>query len=523
MRTAGLRLTACLAVLLTLSACAKAPPITAAVAPVATPTQRLASADALVRAGCLDCLIQAYGEYDLLRAIPAAAEVGTAGAVRSAALIALRERELGMTDEGYSRRARTLLAGAPGQPAWLRTALEVVEVLPVGGVTRTMTSDLDLERDRALRRNHDAWRDTLRDLAPAEEFGAYIWLAFACASETRDVPTETLLAPTDAFRDVPLVAFRRGMCRGMRPEPVRALLEGDPRFVEAKYLLGVYDVSLMTSGQDKLDEADTLFTEAYAWRPEWPALTQSIANISMTVEEFDRAALFYDRTLALEPLAIDALLGKTRALTYLGKAVDAIAAADVLIATHWLVGDARYWRALNESELERNDEAWADVELADTLLVNADVPKLAGLIAYRRRELDVSRGKFELSRERNRNDCETGYYLGVVLAEQRVWARTTGVLIETGQCLEAAERGYTEQIAQIRASHDPPERQAKKIARREGYIAKGRRMLATSWFDIAVAYYNLSQPAEARPFAEKVAADEQFGERAKEILSRLGK
>jgi tetratricopeptide (TPR) repeat protein len=243
----------------------------------------------------------------------------------------------------------------------------------------------------------------------------------------------------------------------------------------------------------------------------------------MTVEEFDRAALFYDRTLALEPLAVDALLGKARALTYLGKPIDAIATTDQLLAARWFVGDARYWRALNESELERNDEAWTDVELADKLLVNAEVPKLAGLIAYRRRELDVSRGKFEVARKRNTNDCETAYYLGVILAEQRVWPRTTEVLLEAAQCIENAERRYTEEIARIRASNDPPERQAKKIARREQYIAKGRRMQVTSWFDIAVAYYNLSRKEEARQFADKVARDEQFGERAKEILARLAK
>ena len=124
---------------------------------------------------------------------------------------------------------------------------------------------------------------------------------------------------------------------------------------------------------------------------------------------------------------------------------------------------------------------------------------------------------------RSPRDCETGYYLGVVLAEQRVWPRTAQVLRETSDCLQAAEIAYTREIEGIRASHDPPERQAKKIARREQYIAKGRRYLATSWFDIAVAYYNLSRPAEARQYAEKVLDDEQFGDRAKEILTRLAK
>ena len=524
MRIGGARRLACLALLLAASACAKAPltPVSAA-PPPPTPAQRLASADALVRAGCLDCLIDAFGQYELLRAIPSAAEVGTAGAIRSAALIALRQRELGMIDEGYSQRARSMLLGTATQPAWLRTVLDIIDVLPVGGVTRTPTSDLDLDRSRALRVNHDAWRATLRDLASTSEFNAYVWLAFACASETRDVPIDAIVAPTAAFSDAPLIQFRRAICRSLGPETMRELSARDPRFIETKYYLGSYDVSLLITGQDKLDEADQLFNDAYAWRPEWPALTQSIANIAMTVEEFERAALFYDRTLMLEPHAVDALLGKARAQTYIGQSVDAIATLDLLLAERWFVGDARYWRALNESELERNDEAWTDIELAAKLLVNAEVPKLAGLIAYRRHELDVSRAKFDESRNRNPRDCETGYYLGVVLAEQRVWPRTAEVLRAASDCLQGAELAYTKEIEDIRASKDPPERQAKKIARREQYIAKGRRYLATSWFDIAVAYYNLSKPAEARQYAEKVVDDEQFGDRAKEILSRLSK
>src|SRR5204863_446924 len=168
----------------------------------------------------------------------------TAGAVRTAALIARRERELGLADQGYDERARVLLAGASNLPNWLPTLLDVVEALPASGagMTRTPTSDIELERMRVLRLNRDRWRA--------------------------------------------------------------------------------------------------------------------------------------------------ALLGRIRALTYLGRNEDAIATTDLLIALGWYVGDARYWRALNESELERNDEAWTDVEAAAKLLVNADVPKLAGLIAYRRHQLD---------------------------------------------------------------------------------------------------------------------------------------
>jgi hypothetical protein len=48
-------------------------------------------------------------------------------------------------------------------------------------------------------------------------------------------------------------------------------------------------------------------------------------------------------------------------------------------------------------------------------------------------------------------------------------------------------------------------------------------MMATSWFNTAVAYFNLSRKSDARQYAEKVAGDEQFGERAKELLTRLDK
>jgi tetratricopeptide (TPR) repeat protein len=513
-----MRLACSIAAVVISAACSARPPAVV-VAPAPTPAQRLASADALVRAGCLDCLIAAYGEYDLLRGFAAANDAAAAGAVRSAALIAVRQRELGMVDEGYSQRARTLLAANANLPTWLATLLDIVDVLPAtaGGIIRTPTSDLDLERSRVLRTNRTAWDARLRELAPIDELAAYVWLAFACgATETRDLTLDELFAPAATFSDTPLVGFKRALCRGIEPAPLLALREREPRFREVPYYLGLHAV-----GQRKLDDADPLFAEAFAWRPDWPTLTQSIANVAMTAEEFDRALSFYNRTVELEPHAVDALVGRTRALTYLGRNADAIATADQLIALRWFAGDARYWRALNEAELEQYEGGWTDIEAAAKLLLNADVPKLAGLIAYRRLQLDVSRERFELARTRNPNDCETTFYLGVVHAEMRAWQPTADVLQNAASCLAANEIAYMNEIAAIQASNDPPARKAGKIARREQYIAKGRRQMATSWFDIAVACYNLSRTVEARQYAEKVVADEQFGERARAILARL--
>jgi tetratricopeptide (TPR) repeat protein len=521
MRTPNARLS-WLVVLAALAACARGPFTPAVVVPPGpTPTERLNAADRLVRTGCLDCLLDAYREYQSLRSIASAENAATMGAIRTGGLIALRQRELGMIDEGYGGLARDLASSTQDLPAWVAGILDVIDVLPVsiGGVTRAATNDVELRKMGVLRTNRQAFSALLRQFSNVDELAAYAWVTFMCSSvDARDVAPAEIFAAVSTFRDAPLLGFKEATCRGVNADGLAAVVSADPRFLETAYLLGLREV-----GRRKLDEAEIQFNRAYAWHPRWPALTLSMGNVAMTGEEFEKAERLYSETLAADPRAADALLGDVKALTYLGRAADAIAAVDRLLGERWHLGDARYWRALNENQLGRLDAAWDDIETAATLLINAEVPKLAGIIAYRRQQLDVSRAKFEESRQRDRNDCETGFYLGVVLSDQHAWMRAADVLSETVSCSEAAEQEAIRDIAAIRASTDPPERQARQIARREKRIVDGRRVIATSWFNMAVAYYSLSRKDEARQFAEKVAADDQFGERAKEILARLNK
>jgi tetratricopeptide (TPR) repeat protein len=324
------------------------------------------------------------------------------------------------------------------------------------------------------------------------------------------------LAPT--WRGTPLLAFKAAACTGYTRSSFDALLQADPRFVELHYFIG-----LAAAFTGKIDDSMEHLLLAHAWRPRWPAITNLLAGDYIALEEFDKAIEFYDRTLEVVPTFPDALLGKAKAQTYAGRHLDAIATIDRLLALErWLVGDARYWRAVNENQLDRLDVAWDDVELAAKLMRNAEVPKLAGIIAYRRKQLEVARVKFDESWKVGRGeDCETGFYLGIVLGEQAQWSRTSEVLVATVACLEKAEQKLIAEIASTRANNDRPDRQERQIRRREQDIAKGRRMRATSWFNLAVSSYSLSRKDEARQYAEKVADDEQFAERARELLSRL--
>src|SRR5262245_26849468 len=85
-------------------ACAAKQP--AFVQPAVTPAMRLAAADALLAAGCLDCLVEASKSYEALRAEPVVGPAASAGVVRSGVLIAIREHELGLLDSGRLARAR---------------------------------------------------------------------------------------------------------------------------------------------------------------------------------------------------------------------------------------------------------------------------------------------------------------------------------------------------------------------------------------------------------------------------------
>ncbi len=471
-----------------------------------------------MRAGCIECLIAAYHEYEAVRGIPAAFDRAVVGMVRSAALIALRQRELGMVEEGYLQLARAAAAAGPAASGALAKILDVIDAIARANVgAGRPTSDADLEKMRVMRSNREAWTDLLRTSAPTEIVAAYTWLAFTCASsDAREMSRDDILAPTAPFADAPLVQYRRASCRAFEISTLQTLQAAEPRFHEIDYSLGLEQVS-----RRKLDEADEFFDRAYAWHPTWPALTLAMANVAMTAEEFERALAMYDATLTHEPQAMDALIGKVRALTFLGRHEDAITTVDQLFVANWYVGDGRYWRAFNELQINRLNEAWADVEIANKLLLNADVPKLAGLIAYRREQFEVSRGRFELARTRNPHDCETLFYFGMVLAELRQWPQTAEASADAGRCLQNAEDQARAEIEDIRKSNDPPQRKERKIARREAQIATGRRMRATSWFNAAVAFYNMSRPADAREYAEKVRDDEQFGERARDLLARL--
>ena len=500
------------AVLCVAAACA---PKKVAVDPSIAARATLEEADANLRVGCFDCLADALKQYESVRKVPAVAEIATRGATYASALLAMRERELGTTDSGYLEHARELASTSPALQTEVTALLDVADALPWrGGAARSSRPGLALtayqDRERRIAE--------LRTTATRDVFSAYVWLAYACESGAlRTISRPELNAAIPQFADAPLFAYAlAAICGVGRNAAFVDLMTKEPRYKELAFHKG-----LEASGARKLDDAEARYREAYAWRATWPSATLALANVLITGEDFEGALEFYDRTLALMPKFPDALLGKVRTLTYLSKPEDAIRVADELLALERYPGDADYWKAYNELDLKRFDDAWRDIEAAEKLLVNADVPKLAGIIAIDRHELDVARQKLELARQRNAFDCQALYYLHLVYSELRQWPQAASGAVAAAGCISSAEAGLRAEIENVRSSEIAEARKARIIAARERQIASGIRMRANCWYNGAVANYNLSKREEAKELAQRITDDEQLGERARELLSRL--
>jgi tetratricopeptide (TPR) repeat protein len=359
-----------------------------------------------------------------------------------------------------------------------------------------------------------------RAAADADPLAAYAWLAFYCThSSFRDDRSRfALLGPLPQLRDAPIVDYRAATCSGPEAESLTNLLERQPRYIESAYWL-----AQVAQGRRQIEEAERHFGVAFQWRPRWPAVTFALGDVYFAFEENERALEFFDRTLALASDHPEALIGRIKALSLLNRPKEAFAAIDAVLAAETRVfqGEVYYWRAWNFTQIQDLDMAWTAIEQANGLWVNSEVSKLGGIIAYRRWQRPAAIERFRAAQKLAPEDCENAFYLGIVHAEQREWPATRTVFDGAARCINSARDGLRREIVTIEASTWDADRKKRQIARRQAQIEASARMLATSWFNIAVANFNLGSRDEARQYAERVIDDEQFAERARDILKRL--
>jgi tetratricopeptide (TPR) repeat protein len=157
---------------------------------------------------------------------------------------------------------------------------------------------------------------------------------------------------------------------------------------------------------------------------------------------------------------------------------EAIATATLLIdAGQWHLGEAYYWRSWNQLRLEQHDHARADADRAKTLMANAAVLVLSGVIEWRLRRLDTAEQEFQSAITIDFGECEAALDLGVVRDERRKPAEALAAFQQARQCYELSIALRREAIANVQAGPGTDATKARDTARHQRELTEleGRR------------------------------------------------
>jgi len=472
----------------------------------------LARAASLVQAGCYACLREAEALYGALAEQTSAAEAHM-GRATAVLLLSARSRELGL--DRWERQVEALVA-ALGRPDLLDTYRRVTAQIAPPIVVGT-PDELDARAARAQEaRASEIDRDALARLAQHDPVAAHFLVLLACGERTA-LPVAAVDALPAAIRSVPLVAYAAGACSPAYADALDDALRQEPRFAEARYHRGVQALGARAFGT-----ADVELAAAVAAFPEAPAMHLARGHLHLQLQEFPTALEAFDGVLRVAGDHRGALLGRVEALSHMGRFTDAIAGADRLLDLGtWLLGDAYYWRAWNRRQLKQLEDAADDIESAKAFLINADVPKLAGFIAYDRERYDEARAELETARERAAGDCDVPFALGLVyarLAREREGASAFGAAAD---CAAAAQQSLRERLAGIEATDLSGARRAAMRVRAEQALAGARRQEGLAAINAARLHGRSGNAAAARVLAERAAAWDAHREEAERLLERL--
>ena len=486
-------------------------------APVTVPDTAIADADARVRAGCYDCLLDARDRYRSLveeRAWPTVVR----RLFEVELLVAMRERELGLDPAASvaaaTERARELPPTIPAE-----RYLAAVASLPHvrHGWPRSELA--------AFRQSYGMTPDRGREEAEwvrqgplAGLFADYLALSLECAHDPRP---GNPLPPQDDDRP-PILQYRVATCGAAHRPTLEAVRTEVPEFVETSLFLG--QIAVATIAEGGAGDPHALIADTLQRLPGSPAATYLGASLQHAVTDWIRAIELYDRTLALKALHEEAWTGRTISLTELGRHDEAIDAATRMIDLKLdNTAEAMYWRAWNHHARGDLTRARSDIEDARRLRRSEAVLTLAGVIEHDQDELEVAgRDLREARRMARGSNCRADWYLGSVLVKQRQWkeAAPTFEAAMTCYALDVKAREHAIRTLEEKAGIDPIFKQS-RIARLQSDIRIQRRQQLAAAFNAGNSYALSGDLEKARPFIEVASADPDLGDEIEELRQHM--
>jgi tetratricopeptide (TPR) repeat protein len=438
-----------LVALATLAGCAARRPTDAPTSPAPA-----AAGDAaqLIRHGCYRCLEQAFADAEARGAATQAFE--------AAALLVLRSKELGLPPEPWLGHARARAAADPA----LTPYLTMVEAILPHAMSDDRDALFDVRTRSQARTSLQAWRDSLHSGATSDVFRMYLDVALICGFGTLKENDQSFTSQLDSDVRAPIYQYRIGVCDSAHAGRLRTLRAADADFVDADFALGRY--ALEDPVNPDQDEAVRRLRSAYAAFPRSPAIGVTIGNVYRRWEEWSDALAAYDAVLAGSPQHPEALIGRVIALSRLTRPEEAIQTATTLIdAGQWHLGEAYYWRGWNRLALAQLDLARSDADRAKTLMSNAAVFVLSGVIEWRLRRLDNAEKEFESAIAIDFGECEAALDLGIVRDERRRMPESLAAFQQARQCYDLSIALRREAIAKIEAGPGSETAKARESAR----------------------------------------------------------
>jgi tetratricopeptide (TPR) repeat protein len=482
-------------------------------APPPPPPLDISAADALFHAGCYRCLTDAYALYERARTFVTPHPDARSKAFSTALLLALREKEIDLDATPWIDRARSLALPDEGM------YLDLVAGVPWNGGA---IPDFEPET-RVTPVALDDWRQTLQ-LRRHIELDTYLLLTLECLLGTRASIAEALRTLDTT---PPMMQFRAGLCRAEERPKLEALVAADPRFVEAWYFIGRYEMSSgvnaagSAAGRRWLTTAVRPLTLAHEGVPEAPTLAAVLASLMRARSDLPRALALYDLALMRRPTHADAMLGRTVTLSYLKQYDEAVAAASRIIALgRGHLASAHYYRAWNHYQKRDLDAVVADVIVARRLRAPEEVLVLSGLVAYDQKRVLDARRDFTEAVTGNPLRCTAHWYLGILDLDDQLFASALSTFGQAADCYLTAAESLRREMAQL-PDDLPEEIRAAQSAALGDEVAVNNRQAGRASFNAAQAAMRVKDHAAALRHAKRASNYEEMRERAEAIIATL--
>ena len=515
--TTSTRLLVCVIIGVTMSGCAKKRVIPLPPRPVVID---LAPADALFQAGCYRCLSEANALYARALASPEAPAGARRGVFATSILLALREKELDLEATPWLERA--LAVATPDEAPYL----DVAAAMPWdGGSTPDFAPQDSLSSQTLVQ-----WRASM-PLRRHPQLDDYILLSLECKIGRR--PTFD-----DAVRTIdlssPLLQYGAGICHPDQRPLLEQLVEQEPRFVEAYYFIGRYEMAtgVIAPGQGGsalqsiasrrwLVTAVKPLRQAHEALPEVPTITSVFAGVMRARNELRRALALYDEALAIRPGHGEALFGRTITLSYLRRYDEGMAAAtEIIRRNRGHVSSAFYYRAWNAYQKTQLPEAARDIAIAKQMRAPEEVLVLSGIVAYDQKRAADARRDFDAAIEENSTRCTGHWYLGILNLDEQSWRPAVSRFATSAQCYLTAAGAFQMEARQLPPDL-PEDIRAEQVASIDQNIAESMKQAGRSLYNAAQAAMQAGDSPTALLYARQALAYEVVRERADMIVKRL--